>query len=120
MTAFDAEITVRRPRFAKEETGWAVVEAIEDDGNPLVLVGPLIHLEERERAHVVGTWVEDRRYGPQVKVTEATPLPPSDARTLTAYLLRVRHVGARRAARLIDRFGVGGVLEAIDRDPESA
>ena len=45
-----------------------------------MLVGPLIHLEERERAHVIGTWVDDSRYGLQVKVTEARPLPPADAR----------------------------------------
>jgi exodeoxyribonuclease V alpha subunit len=55
-----------------------------------------------------------------VKVSEATPLPPSDAKTLTAYLLRVKHVGGKRAARLIDSFGVPGVLDAIDRDPEAA
>ena len=42
-----------------------------------MLVGPLIHLEEGERAHIVGTWVNDSRYGPQVKVAEARPLPPS-------------------------------------------
>jgi exodeoxyribonuclease V alpha subunit len=120
MAGFDSQVTVRRTRFASEDTGWAVVEAAAEDGEPIVLVGPLIHLEERERAHVVGSWVEDRRYGLQVRVTEATPLPPSDARTLTAYLVRVRHVGARRAARLIERFGVSGVLDAIDSDPEAA
>jgi exodeoxyribonuclease V alpha subunit len=117
---FNSQVTIRRTRFASEETGWAVLEAAAEDGETVVLVGSLTHLEERERAHVLGTWVEDRRYGLQVKVAEATPLPPSDARTLTAYLLRVRHVGARRAARLIDRFGVGGVFEAIDDDPEAA
>src|ERR1700758_3707961 len=107
MTAFDAEITVRRPRFAKEETGWAVVEAIEDDGNPLGLVGPLIHLEERERAHVKGTWVDDARFGPQGKVSEAQPLPPSDIESLKALLVRVKHVGPKRAERLIECFGAG-------------
>ncbi|MBV8941369.1 MAG: AAA family ATPase, partial [Solirubrobacterales bacterium] len=118
--AFESQVTVRRTRYASEDTGWAVVEAADDNGEPLVLVGPLVHLEERERAHVVGTWVEDRRYGLQVKVSEATPLPPSDAETLAAYLVRVRHVGVKRAARLIDRYGVDGMLEAIDRDPEPA
>jgi exodeoxyribonuclease V alpha subunit len=120
MSSFDAEITVRRTRFAKEETGWAVVEAVEDDGNPLVLVGPLIHLEERERAHVIGTWVDDMRFGPQVKVTEARPLPPSDVGSLTTLLVRVKHVGPKRASRLIESYGATGVLDAIDRDPLQA
>ena len=79
MSAFDAEVTVRRTRYASPESGWAVIDAAGSDGTPVVLVGPLIHLEERERAHVVGTWVQDSRYGPQVKVSEAAPAPASDA-----------------------------------------
>ena len=42
-----------------------------DDG-PVVLVGPLIHLETGERAHVMGVWVTDSRYGDQVQVTRQT------------------------------------------------
>ncbi len=117
---FDAEVTVRRTRYASDATGWAVVDADDAAGDPVVLVGPLIHLEERDRAHVVGTWVDDSRYGLQVKVSEARPLPPADAETLVAYLRRVRHVGAKRAASLVERHGHEHVLEAIDHDPESA
>ena len=119
-SAFDEEITVRRRRFAQENTGFAVLEAVADDGKPLVLVGPLVHLEERERAHVLGTWVNDSRYGPQVKVSEARPLAPADADSLRALLVRVRHVGSKRAERLIESYGCAGVLEAIDGDPEAA
>ena len=90
------------------------------DGRHVVLVGPLVHLEERERARVLGQWVHDRRYGEQVRVDEARPLPPSDEATLTAYLRRVRHVGRKRAQALVDRYGTAGVLDAIDRDPAAA
>src|SRR5205085_1010028 len=76
VSAFEADVIIRRTRFSSVETGWGVVEAAGADGTPIVLVGPLIHLEERERAHIVGAWVQDRRYGPQVKVSEAHPLPP--------------------------------------------
>jgi exodeoxyribonuclease V alpha subunit len=119
MSAFESEVTVRRARFSNPETGWAVVEAAAADGTPLVLVGPLIHLEERERAHVVGTWVTDSRYGRQVKVDQASPLPPSDADAdaVLAYLVRVKHVGAKRAQRLIERFGPAATFDAIDHDP---
>ncbi len=111
---------MRRRRFAQENTGFAVLEAVAEDGKPLVLVGPLVHLEERERAHVLGTWVNDSRYGPQVKVSEAVPLAPADADSLRALLIRVRHVGGKRAQRLIDTYGAADVLDAIDRDPETA
>ncbi len=120
MTSFDAEVVVRRTRYVSDGTGWAVLDAVADDGSPVVLVGPLVHLEERDRAHVAGTWVDDSRYGRQVKVSQARPLPPSDAQTLIAYLRRVKHVGAKRAVALIERHGAGSVLDAIDRDPEAA
>ncbi|HTU85819.1 MAG TPA: AAA family ATPase [Solirubrobacteraceae bacterium] len=122
MTAFDSEVTVRRIRFANPETGWAVLDAADSDREPVVLVGPVGHLEERERAHITGTWVNDSRYGPQVKVAQAQPLPPSDtdADAVIAYLHKVKHVGAKRAARLVDRFGPAGVFDAIDDDPYAA
>jgi exodeoxyribonuclease V alpha subunit len=120
VSAFDSEVTIRRTRYVSDSTGWAVVEAAASDGAQVVLVGPLIHLEERERAHVIGTWVDDSRFGLQVKVSEARPLPPSDPDALVAYLRRVRHVGTKRATTLIDRHGAAGVLDAIDRDPSGA
>jgi len=122
VSAFEADVTVRRTRFASADSGWAVVEAAGDDGTPIVLVGPLIHLEDGERAHVVGTSVQDSRYGPQIKVAEATPLPPTDADvpTAIAYLVRVKHVGVKRATALVESYGAGAVFDVIDRDPHAA
>jgi exodeoxyribonuclease V alpha subunit len=117
---FDGEVIVHRTRYASEDTGWAVVDAADEDGEHVVLVGPLVHLEERERARVIGTWIDDSRYGLQVKVSEARPLPPSDEETLITYLRRVKHVGSKRAMTLIERHGTDGVLDAIDQDPEGA
>jgi exodeoxyribonuclease V alpha subunit len=119
MGPFDAEVTVRRTRYANDDTGWAVVDATDGDGDELVLVGPLAHLERRERVHVRGAWVDDVRFGPQVNVALATPLAPVDAESLAIYLMRVKHVGAKRAARLIDRYGTGAVIDAIDADPQA-
>ncbi len=77
---------MRRTRYLSPDAGWAVVDAAGDDGEDLVLVGPIGHLEQRERAHVVGAWVDDSRYGPQVKVTQAIPLSPVDAESVVLYL----------------------------------
>ena len=90
---FEGEVAIRRKRYASEESGFAVVDA-ERDGDELVLVGPIAHLEERERVRIAGTWQDDRRFGMQVKVATAEPLPPSGDAALTAYLKRVKHVGA--------------------------
>jgi exodeoxyribonuclease V alpha subunit len=117
---FDSPVTIRHVRYANEQTGWAVLDAAAADGQPVALVGPLVHLEQGERAHVVGSWVSDSRYGSQVKVTEARPLAPEDPDAVIAYLRRVKHVGARRAADLIGRFGASAVLDEVDRDPAAA
>ncbi len=118
--SFDDEITVRHVRFSNEQTGWAVLDAAGPDGSPVALVGPLVHLEEGERARILGEWVTDSRYGRQVKVSEARPLPPQDPETLTGYLIRIKHVGRKRAEQLVARFGPEEVLDVIDRDPEHA
>lgn len=115
--SFDGPVTVRFVRYANETSGWAVLDAVAADGTPVALVGPLVHLEQGERAHVVGTWVTDSRYGSQVKVSQATPLAPEDPDVLAGYLRRVKHVGAKRAAELVATFGAAQVLDEIDADP---
>ena len=117
-TPFDAEVRIQRRRWASDETGFAVLDA-ELDGDEIVLVGPIAHLEQRERVRVTGTWQDDRRYGLQVKVAAAEPLAPSGESALIAYLRRVKHVGGARAARLLERYGED-VLDAVDRDPVAA
>ena len=116
---FDAEVVIRRQRFANEENGFAVVDA-EHDGDEIVLVGPLSHLEAKERVHVIGLWVTDSRYGDQVKVSEARPLAPSDKEALVSYLRRIKGIGETRAKRLVERFGAERVLDQIDDEPAAA
>jgi len=115
---FEDEVLIRRLRWTSDDMAFAVIDA-ERDGDDIVLVGPIAHLEERERVHVRGIWQDDKRFGMQVKVAVATPVAPSGEVALMAYLKRVKHVGGVRAARLIERYGEG-VLDAIDQDPAAA
>jgi exodeoxyribonuclease V alpha subunit len=117
-TAFEDEVLVRRRRWASDETGFAVLDA-DRDGDEVVLVGAIAHLEERERVRISGVWQDDRRFGMQVKVATAEPLAPSGLDALIAYLRRVKHVGGVRAGRLLERHG-DRVLDEIDRDPHAA
>ncbi|HET9102815.1 MAG TPA: AAA family ATPase [Solirubrobacteraceae bacterium] len=118
--SFEGDVTIRFVRFANGDTGWAVLDAAAADGTPVSLVGPLVHLEERERVRISGVWENDRRYGPQVRVQRAEPLAPDDPQALAGYLRRVKHVGAKRAAALVDAHGPEAVFQAIDSDPEGA
>src|SRR3954468_12783724 len=115
---FEGEVVVQRLRWSSDETGFAVIDA-ELDGDDVVLVGHLSHLEEREHVRVKGVWQDDKRFGMQVKVSVAEPVPPSGEAGLLVYLKRVKHVGAGRAARLPEGCGEG-VLDPIDEDPALA
>ena len=115
---FDGEVLIRIQRFANPESGFAVLDG-DHEGQLVVLVGTLAHLEERERVRVRGVWRQDRRYGPQVQVASAEPVAPSGEAALGAYLRRVRHVGRARAEQLLRAHGEE-VLAAIDRDPQAA
>jgi exodeoxyribonuclease V alpha subunit len=115
---FQDEVVIRRLRWMSEESGFAVIDA-DREGDDVVLVGTLAHLEERERVRIAGTWHDDKRFGMQVKVRLAEPVAPSGELALIAYLKRVKHIGGGRAGRLLERYG-DGVLEAIDADPSVA
>jgi exodeoxyribonuclease V alpha subunit len=117
-SSFDGEVLIRHRRWSNDESGFAVIDA-DQDGDDIVLVGTISHLEERERVRIAGVWKDDRRYGMQVKVTTAEPVGPTGEAALMAYLTRVKHVGRGRAARLVQRYG-DEVLDAIDRDPHGA
>jgi exodeoxyribonuclease V alpha subunit len=115
---FSGEILVRNRRFANAETGFAVLDCTSGDDR-LTLVGLIAHLEEDERAEVAGRWARDPRYGPQVRVDSALPLPPSGRDAVLDYLRRVKHIGDRRAQRLVALHDTA-VLDVIDRDPAAA
>ena len=115
---FSAEVTVRQRRYVSEDAGFAVLDCTTPDGH-VTLVGPVAHLEENERAQVSGSWTSDRRFGEQVRVETAVPLEPSGRDAVLSYLRKVKHVGERLAARLLDRYGETAI-EAIDRDPPAA
>jgi exodeoxyribonuclease V alpha subunit len=117
-TRFEDEVFIRRCRWSSDDTGFAIIDA-DRDGDEITLVGTIAHLEERERVRISGEWQDDKRYGLQVKVATAEPLAPTGEAALLVYLKRVRHVGGRRAERLLELYGED-VLEVIDRDPKAA
>ena len=115
-TRFDDEVVIRRVRFTSEDGGFAVIDAeTAQDRDEIVLIGPLGHLEEREHVRITGVWQDDKRFGPQIKVKLAQPIPPSGEEALLAYLKRVRHVGGVRAAKLLDKYGVLSPRETQSR-----
>ncbi len=111
-------IEVSSIRYASPEGDFAVLDAISEDGEELVLIGALGHLHEGETVAVAGSWREHARHGRQFHATHAHPREPSSDRALLGYLSQIKYVGPRGAAFLLERHGPE-VLAAVDRAPRA-
>ncbi len=105
-------------RWSLPDGDFAVLDAVSDDGEPVVLVGPLGHVREGESVAAGGGWRCHPRHGWQFSVERVRILEPVSDAAVASYLESVKHIGPRGAALLVDRYGAGEVLAAIDRDPE--
>jgi exodeoxyribonuclease V alpha subunit len=104
--------------YKAEDGGYAVLEVQEtDSGEGFALVGPVAHLDAGDRAEVSGEWQTHNRYGRQLRAQGALPLDPTDREGQVAYLTSLRHIGQKRAERLVEEHGEG-VLQAIAANPE--
>jgi len=105
--------------YKADDDGYAVLEVQEtDSGEGFALVGPVAHLDAGDRAEVSGEWQTHNRYGRQLRAQGALPLDPTDREGQVAYLLSLKHIGRKRAERLVDEHGEG-VLQAISANPEA-
>ena len=107
-------------RYALEEGDFAVLAGVSDEGEEVVLTGALAHVHAGESVDVSGDWRRHPRHGPQFAVERVRVREPRGEAAVLAYLNSIKHVGIRGAAWLVDRHGVEGVLDAVDRDPHRA
>jgi exodeoxyribonuclease V alpha subunit len=105
-------------RYSVPDGDFAVLDAVGEDGEEIVLVGPLAHVHDGESVAVGGGWRRHARHGWQFQANRVRVLEPVGDHAVRAYLESIKHVGPLGASRLVTRFGAGEVLAAIDRDPE--
>src|SRR6201992_591492 len=130
-TLFDADaasytgtIEVLGVIFRAEDDGYAVLEVQETaGGDGFALVGPVAHLVAGDRAEVSGEGQAHSRYGRQLRAPGdrrargALPLDPTDREGQIAYLSSLRHIGKRRAEKLVEAHGEE-VLQVIAAAPQ--
>ena len=103
-------------RWRADDGGFAVLAAVSDAGDEVVLTGPIAHLHEGDTVEVDGTWRDHPKFGRQLHVEHTRVGPPASVDALQALLASVKHVGPRGAAWLLERHG-DAVLQIVDRDP---
>ncbi|HEX5984198.1 MAG TPA: ATP-dependent RecD-like DNA helicase [Solirubrobacterales bacterium] len=126
-TLFDADaasysgtVEVIGVRFRSDDSNFAVMRVQEPgSGEVFAVVGPIAHLDVGDRAEISGEWVDDSRFGRQLRAQGAVPVDPSDREGQVAYLTTLPHIGPARAESLVETHGEE-VLQAIAADPAAA
>ncbi|UGS36721.1 SF1B family DNA helicase RecD2 [Capillimicrobium parvum] len=111
-------VEVARVRYQADDGDFAVLDAVTDDGEAVVVCGPLAHIHAGDAMEVRGTWREHPRHGRQFHVSAVRVAEPSTDAALLAVLAAVKHVGPAGAAYLLDRHGAS-VLDVVDADPHA-
>lgn len=109
-------VEVSRVRFATEDGGFAVLDVVTDDGEPVVVAGPVAHVNAGDAMEVHGSWREHPRHGRQFQAVDVRIAEPTSDVALLALLGSIRHIGAMGAGYLLDRHGPE-VLAVVDADP---
>jgi len=116
--ASELTVEVMGVRWSVPDGDFAVLDAVSEEGEQVVLVGALAHVHDGEALVTQGAWRRHARHGWQFAVQRMRIKEPVSERAVAAYLESVKHVGPRAALTLVERFGAADVLAAIDRDPE--
>ena len=114
------EGTIARVVYRDAEKGFSVLR-LEVDGRrePVTIKGTFPDLHEGEPLKVEGVWVDDARFGRQVKVERAERAEPKGARRVERFLASglVKGIGPKLAQRIVEALGEDA-LDLIESDPK--
>jgi len=110
--------TVENITFAKQETGFTVLEL--NTGDELVtVVGIMPHTVPGEALRVTGRWDVHATFGQQFRADNFERYAPETAGGILTYLSSgiIKGIGKATAMQIIERFGEQS-LAVIEREPE--
>ena len=109
--------TLERITFRGDEY-YTVARFKPDNGAAITIVGKLVEINEGTPITVVGQWVDDRKYGRQLKVSFAHPRTPKTVVGIEKFLGSglIPGVGPSIAKRIVEKFGKE-TLEVIAKTP---
>lgn len=110
--------TVNHIRF-RGDSGWSVVDFVDDTNQRFVGVGVMPTAYEGERLELTGDWIVHKTYGRQFSVAAFSSAAPSSEEAVLKYLSSglIKGVGESTAKTLIKHFG-DNTLDIIENHPE--
>ncbi|MCH8205048.1 MAG: ATP-dependent RecD-like DNA helicase, partial [Candidatus Hydrogenedentes bacterium] len=114
------EGVIERIVYESPDTGFFVAR-LRQEGNPdlVTFVGNLMAVSPGETIRIRGLWVDDKKFGRQVRVDSYETILPNSVMGIEKYLGSglIHGIGPAYAKRLVDAFGVE-TLKVIDEQPE--
>jgi exodeoxyribonuclease V alpha subunit len=113
------EGVVKRIVFESPESGFLVGRLdVATEPDPVTFVGNLLAVSEGETVRLTGRWINDKKFGPQLKVEKFEGVVPSTIDGIEKYLASglIEGIGPTYAKRLVAAFGVE-TLRIIDEEP---
>jgi exodeoxyribonuclease V alpha subunit len=115
-----AEGIVERIVYENPDNGFMVARMkIEGQHHLLTFVGAMMAVSPGETIQISGEWVNDKKFGKQIKVTQYKTILPNSIIGIEKYLGSglIQGIGPAYAERLIKAFGIE-TLNIIDQHPE--
>jgi exodeoxyribonuclease V alpha subunit len=114
------EGVVERIVYESADTNFMVGRMQSPDSAALLtFVGTIMAVSPGETLRLQGRWIEDKRFGRQLKVEQCQTILPSTVEGIEKYLGSglVSGIGPKFAKRLVSAFGIE-TLRVIDEQPE--
>jgi exodeoxyribonuclease V alpha subunit len=114
------EGVVERIVFTNEENAWSVIRlAVTGRQDTVTAVGNLLGIQPGESLRLTGSWIQDPKYGRQLRVASYATVVPATVAGIEKYLGSglIRGIGKGLAARLVQSFGLA-TLDVIEGQPE--
>jgi len=114
------EGVLERVVFANEENAWSVVRLkVQGRADPVTAVGNLLGVQPGESLRLTGSWIQDPKYGRQLRIASYVTVAPATLAGIEKYLGSglIQGIGKALASRLVQCFGQA-TLEVIEGQPE--